>query len=640
MRSLLLNGYIDEHYDDYISLFHGVNLTKEDFAFERKIKSGYALSFDYRLDKVENLVKRIPDKYFRKEEILNYQLIIYLLRNANTHKTKFNYFFSILSVDREKQFEFIKGFLSSHPDEIGIFIRNICIHKPTLWSYITNKSGLPEDQILNFIRHIFEHVQLSIIVKLNELESLNRFLEEMPGIFSFCATFKDTNNFEQYISKKGLLFKTLDVPTTEQKGLFELIYSKSLFAINLQNIRTIVQVTNPTVKLDELNYSNYTTIVKLKLHPLKEYLDKNMDEYILNVMTQQGNTGESEETMIDVLNRDDITLELKRKVLDSQEVTIQSINDIDEFEIKKLIISKNKIGVTWTNVFDYYDSDEENEEFDDIVVSFLNDSENNSILCKTKLTSLSTRGEDYVKKASNLILRGKGFTIEAYTRLLDSLPYTYNSIRYTEYNNDKVDRLLSKKKLALTAENHKGLKAKDIKFSTHLIEIHQNEFIKNHTTISLDSDDWEQIFKSSVINNQSKLSLIKNIDDSIIVNSNIIAAVACEVLPTESFIPLSYEVLNAMFKSNNSINKRIRLLKLHWNDLDDSQVQSLVELLGDNYAKMFLKQHKPIFPNNALNIDLFNELKERDLIMRFEEKEKDKGKLIKVFAKYSDQDES
>lgn len=40
MRNLLINGYLNENYNDYISLFHEVSLTRDDFLFEKKVKSG------------------------------------------------------------------------------------------------------------------------------------------------------------------------------------------------------------------------------------------------------------------------------------------------------------------------------------------------------------------------------------------------------------------------------------------------------------------------------------------------------------------------------------------------------------------------------------------------------------------------
>lgn len=640
MRSLLLNGYIDEHYDDYISLFHGVNITKEDFTFERKVKSGHPLSFDYGLYRVENVVKRIPDKYFKKEEILNYQLINFLLKNEAKYKTKFNYFFSTLSVDREKQFEFIHGFIANQPDEVSTFIKTLCAHKPTLWHYIKTKSSLSENQTLDLLRHIFEHAHIDTILKLTGLESLNQFLEEIPGLFSFCSLFKSTSILQEYIGKKSIRFKALDSPSPEQMKLFDFVYSNSYYQINLHNISCIVKTKEPNIISDELAYSNYTTITKTKLDLLKTYLDKNIEEYITNVMIQQGNTRESEETVVNILNHESVELELKEQVLNSQETKIQSINDIEEIEIKRLVIANSKIGISWDNIFSYFDSNEESKEFDETVIGFLNKSENYSVLSKKKLSSVSGRAEEYIKKMSHLVLRGTDLSIDAYSKLLESLPYVYTSIDYTEYNDDKIDKLLSKKILTLTPENHSGLKAKDRKHSTRLIEIHQNEFIKKYTTLSVDSTDWELVFQSTTITIQNKLLFIENIDDSIIVNSSIIANIVCDILPTDTIIPLRYEVLNAIFKANSSIKKRINLLMLHWTSLDNSQVQSLVEILGDKYGKVFIKQHKPVFPSNSLNKELFTRLKERDLIMRFEEKEKDKEDLLKVYAKYSDQDES
>ena len=66
MRSLLTNGYLNEDFEDYISLFHEGNITRVDDTFKRKVKSGINSPFNYQLsDKVANLVKEIPDKYFR-----------------------------------------------------------------------------------------------------------------------------------------------------------------------------------------------------------------------------------------------------------------------------------------------------------------------------------------------------------------------------------------------------------------------------------------------------------------------------------------------------------------------------------------------------------------------------------------------
>ncbi|KAA6310519.1 hypothetical protein EZS27_038188, partial [termite gut metagenome] len=53
---LLRNGYIDEDYWDYISLFHEGSLSKNDHSFLLNVKSQNKTEFNHRLDKIGNLI--------------------------------------------------------------------------------------------------------------------------------------------------------------------------------------------------------------------------------------------------------------------------------------------------------------------------------------------------------------------------------------------------------------------------------------------------------------------------------------------------------------------------------------------------------------------------------------------------------
>ena len=49
LRNLVLEGYINENYNDYISLFHEVSLTVDDKKFEKSVKASFNESFEYKL---------------------------------------------------------------------------------------------------------------------------------------------------------------------------------------------------------------------------------------------------------------------------------------------------------------------------------------------------------------------------------------------------------------------------------------------------------------------------------------------------------------------------------------------------------------------------------------------------------------
>ncbi|MBK8585553.1 MAG: hypothetical protein IPN88_09045 [Bacteroidetes bacterium] len=97
---------------------------------------------------------------------------------------------------------------------------------------------------------------------------------------------------------------------------------------------------------------------------------------------------------------------------------------------------------------------------------------------------------------AELLLNGKNFTIDAYSNLLDSLPYTYLKIDFDNFNLEKIDKLLAKNVLSLTTDNYNGLKSYGREISTRLLETHQNKFVISYADFTLDSEDWLLFFKS------------------------------------------------------------------------------------------------------------------------------------------------
>lgn len=338
MRNLLLNGYIDDHFEDYISLFHEISLTKDDFFFERSVKSGVSLQFDYQLSKTENLIKRLPEKYFKREAIYNYIILECLLESEFKYKIKLDNFYKGLNVDGEKQFQFIYGFINSNPKKIAHFIKNLCVTKPGLWRSINIESELPDDEIRKLISIIFEHADISAILRLEDIESLIKYFEQLPDIFAFYSSFKNVNNIHKFISDRKLRFESLDLPVEAQKQLFDLVYTKNHYQINAHNIQAVIQGNRKEYNAGELSRAHYTTILKLDLKHLNNYISSNIEGYISNVMTLLvDNTNEAEETVINILNRGDVKLSLKEKVLESQEVLIQSTSDIVDIEVQQVV---------------------------------------------------------------------------------------------------------------------------------------------------------------------------------------------------------------------------------------------------------------------------------------------------------------
>ncbi len=80
--------------------------------------------------------------------------------------------------------------------------------------------------------------------------------------------------------------------------------------------------------------------------------------------------------------------------------------------------------------------------------------------------------------------------------------------------------------------------------------------------------------------------------------------------------------------------KGIELLILHFDSLKHEHLRSLIKELGEDYARMFIKQNKPSIEYTHFNATLVDKLKSFGLISSFSIN--NKKNEIKVIAKYTE----
>lgn len=158
---LLRNGYIDEDYYDYISHFYEGSLTREDKDFLINVKSQVPSDFNFKLNKVDNLVKKIKDDYFEKEFVLNYNLVDFLLTNSK-YKSKLKSTFSILKNQSDNSIAFIDGYIEEGKN-IAKFIKLLCEDWKEIWDYIESQSNFSLEKKEAYLKLILEYSDISTI---------------------------------------------------------------------------------------------------------------------------------------------------------------------------------------------------------------------------------------------------------------------------------------------------------------------------------------------------------------------------------------------------------------------------------------------------------------------------------------------
>lgn len=623
IRNLLLNGYINENYNDYISLFHEVNLTKDDYTFERKVKSGVHSPFDYNLSKIDNLVKKIPEKYFSRESILNFEMLDFLAENYEHYYQYYDSILNVLSNEKDRSIEFIKSYIERDKN-IETFIVVICKSWLGFWDYTLLKSNLEKEKIKHYLEIIVKYADIEDISKFMNGSDISNHIKQQADFLSLCETPQYNEKVTQVIEALNVKFKSLEHPNDKTQELFDYVYSNNYYEINIENIELMLTI-NDTISLEDLKKSNYTILLDSEHEELIEYINNNINDYVKNVLLKiPENVSESESVIIDLLNNENLKADLKLEIIYKQSEVIQDLSLIYDIEIKQELLNNNKTLAKWENVFDYYDS-LETEEFDETIITFLSDEHNFNPLSKIKL-----KVNDKVSTFSTKLIECNELNDESYAELIESLPYIWSNANIENVDYEKAESLILHNKLSLSRENFDKLKTYFSDLHVNLVEKHPSEFLSNFADYVLNEKDILLLLNSS-ITTKNKIKLIEKIDDNTIIQNQGIGSKVCSILANSTYKPISYSLLESLIKHSASYDERIKLINKHFYTLTDIQIQSLVEQLG--YQEVFQKKHRPKFYNTSYNAELFKNLDNRGMIIRYEVYAKDKN-FLRVFANH------
>jgi len=641
MRSLLINGYLNEDYEDYISLFHEGNITRADDTFKRKVKSGIVSPFNYQLsDKVVNLVKEIPDKYFKRSVVLNFDLLDFLAENNNQHKSKYDDIIAILSNEKDVSVRFIEEYIERGKN-LPLFIKSICNSWDNWWDYLHEEDPnnplakffyYSDDRLEKYLKLIIEYADLDDIARLNKNNNLQKFINHTPN-FIYLIDKSFENNTQKVIEKLEIKFEELCLPDNETKSIFNYIYENNYYQINPKNISLLLHHHIGNIDEQKIAECNYSTILNSGCKHLINYIEENIGFYTKNVFLKlEKNTKENEKCVIKLLNIESLGIITKRDIITKQEIAITNLSEIKEIEVQKMLIGMNQVVVTWGNLYRYYETLENGSDLDEVLINCLNQEENYNLLSKQPIKSeLKELTEELIKIFSIKLINCNELRYESYIKLLLATPYKWNSLSFEKLDKDKVEWMVSTSFLNMTESNLSNLKDNFPNEHIKLIEKQQEKMFSVWDEISLSEEDILLLLKSSIIINSNKLEIIKRIDDNYISGNKKIAKETCDLLANSAFIELEFDVIESLIKCSSSIDNKIRILNKHVDKLTNSQFQTLVEFLSGDYPELFIKQHKPKFPNTDYNRTLFDNLEKRGLIKRYELY---KDNRLKVFANY------
>lgn len=594
---LLRNGYIDENYQDYISFFYEGFITKEDRDFLFSIKNRTQLDFNFKLYKIENLLKRIRENEWQYPEVLNYHLFNFLIVNKDNHKRELDLFLKQLKNESDVTIQFIDSYIENGQNK-GEFISIICKQWAQIWRFIENKSNFSSYKKDQYLKLIIENVDESTISIIDIWGELSKYISKKEDFVLLFMNELYEEKIKSTLNKLNIKLENLHYKG-DSNWLIDFIYENNHYQLNYYMITFFVQF-KMNQNFDKLSQSNFTVIKSTNCLTLINYIEDNINLYVENVLLKlENNTEESEESIKTLLNNVNLKFESKVLLLKKCGVIISKINDIFNKELWEMLFVNFLVKATWENLLTYYK--EKGNKLDDKLIIYLNKDAIYKTLSINKLNYKSTEDPEFYKNVSLDLIKCNEISDQSFDFLIKSIPYIWSSLNLENCSRIKVKAMIVRKLLSLSTSNFTNLKTSFLPLHIDLLERYPTLFIHNHINYAIDSEDIKSLLLSKVFSIIQKIQIILSYEN-IIIENKVLSNYSCMLLSSYKFTNLNYNFLRNLIKFGN-ISDKVALFNSHFEELSkqENYVTELVRLFGIPYSKITIRGKRPLIDDNLNN---------------------------------------
>lgn len=346
LKYLIWNGYIDETYADYMTYFYENSLSRTDKIFLRSVRDKKSKEHSYALKNCELVVSYLSIHDFSQIEILNFDLFTFMIKKMPESKY-FDEF--ICQLKENDNFSFVVEYFS-YNENMNEYVSVLNEHWPELFSELLNQNISPEQLRKYLIASICSSSD-------KEISSIN-----IDGCLTkYISQSKDFLNIEGIDVEKCIrLFEQINVKFVEidydvsNKPLFREVYNHSLYELNYNNVKLMLKIIY-NEEDERIKRSNCTVIFSKKDSPIYSYVQNNIEEYMNIVVNSDVKVIEDEEdTIVEILNNTDLSVELKKSYIKKISKTISTLVNITQQELWGELLGNNKVCKSVENIYAYY----------------------------------------------------------------------------------------------------------------------------------------------------------------------------------------------------------------------------------------------------------------------------------------------
>lgn len=508
----ILNGYINENYTDYISLFFESSISKSDKEYAMIVNGRQKPKFELKLEhKDELLTSYLSADEMSTNSALNIDILRYLLKVNKFEKHRQNFIHKICDKS-DTSVEFLTLLFNEKFDALNKLVAKLAKYDSTVFDEVLN--DVEDNQTVRNYSKIIKYIDSDLEKNSYLARKLSNFLSKRADYIDFLKKIfiHDKASFQSFSLKIEPRFNHLEASDLE---LFNWLGEQGFFLIEKQIIEDIL-ISNLALSNDEvrnkLQDKPLTTIFQSDIDYLMEDAEKSINNYIELFTDHLDDTrylNEDEEVFVRLLNSNNLSKKSEDTLLLNIGTKIRNIRTIDS-NLHSRLFQQDIAEANWSNVLGYFKESELNEDLvyfisiNSKALSSQKDSYRNSLLESAEL-----------KRSFEIaLIKCNELEINKYQEVLKVSNSIWLNIDISKLNKDKVLFLISNKKLGLNVNNWKNITAfNDTDIRKAYINYNINSLIKGKLVGELQVIDYISILNSDFLDKANKQLFVEEYAD-------------------------------------------------------------------------------------------------------------------------------
>ena len=594
---LVVKGYIDENYYDYISYFYENFIDAHDWEFVLDVKLGKAHDYDHIINDVEACLTEIPNSAYRDKAILNIYIVDYLAIKNKDRLNERRLQIILRTVVENKKFDFLMSYYQNGHQQDFVFGLLFTEYKD-LWGEFCQY-----DDSQNYLKLIW----YKYAEKKQSRKSSQDWLSENYGFVTDNLIHIDEKHWNLLIEEHPYQFRELN----DSSGtIIKKVVEKNTFEFNKKNVEIILTCL--------LNAKYDTASYRLVLETENEMLIKRVEEELeycmKSVFSAPESKKESKEAIVKILEAGKGSAEVKIDYLRNQENKID-LSEFDYGEVKTLAIKCDVVEASWDNIIDYMNSVSE-KKTDANLIGFIENHADD--LAGLKVPQEPKDNEQMLLRE---LLQTDILKFEAYAKILDRFKRWYFEKGVPEIEERRVKLMLENGMIHYSTENTESLK-KSYSVGLQVVYLLRNkkEFLADISHVGFTTEMALGLMKSE-LTMREKAAIVPCLKADILN-----AELANEVLKVTKSQEILLEgdmLMKAMSLSTLTEEKILVLGRvLDRTEIREEVITDLLNTLPIPYKYMAEKGKKPEIPNTEASKTLVGILKNKGYISTFSETDK------------------